>query len=280
MGQIGKRQLLVFSERGQLSQAIPQVHLERVLHQRTPIARFESQHNERRVYEPNSVFLGGSSDRQRTLVIWIAAIILASDSAITLARFRPSKNSNNEGRKCRQTCWTNQWRWERGHPRSVNRTSFVTWWGLFRSKVLHSSERFQGMVQATLGKFNAPRSRLGFHKSRPRRHLDSAGLHLPRAHLVGVASWLSLNFSVAFCKLFQSLPTPRKLVGDPFLALTVNSEEGDIWQKSAWILRFGARKRVPQIPVNFRPLFAEWNSFFIPALFCQGVALTNYDNLC
>ena len=46
-------QSLVFSERGQLSQAIPQVHVERILHQRrqTPIARFESQCNERKVYE-------------------------------------------------------------------------------------------------------------------------------------------------------------------------------------------------------------------------------------
>ena len=33
------RQSLVFSERGQLSQAIPQFHVERILHQRTPIAR-------------------------------------------------------------------------------------------------------------------------------------------------------------------------------------------------------------------------------------------------
>ena len=36
------RQSLVFSERGQLSQAIPQVHVERILHQRTPIARFDA----------------------------------------------------------------------------------------------------------------------------------------------------------------------------------------------------------------------------------------------
>ena len=46
MGQIANRR-----ERGQLSQAIPQVHVERILHQRTPIAQFESQRNERRVYE-------------------------------------------------------------------------------------------------------------------------------------------------------------------------------------------------------------------------------------
>ena len=51
MGQITNRQSPVFSERGQLSQAIPQVHVEPILLQRTPIARFESQRNERRVYE-------------------------------------------------------------------------------------------------------------------------------------------------------------------------------------------------------------------------------------
>ena len=41
---------------------------------------------------PNSVVLGGDN-RQRSLVIRIAAITLASDSAITIARFRPSKPS-------------------------------------------------------------------------------------------------------------------------------------------------------------------------------------------
>ena len=51
MGKIANRQSLVISERGQLSQAIPQFHVERMLHQLTPIARFESRHNERRVYE-------------------------------------------------------------------------------------------------------------------------------------------------------------------------------------------------------------------------------------
>ena len=39
------RQSLAFSERGQLSQTIPQFHVERMLHEWTPIARFESQHN-------------------------------------------------------------------------------------------------------------------------------------------------------------------------------------------------------------------------------------------
>ena len=84
------RQSLVFSERGQLSQAIQQVHMERILHQRTPIARFESQRtaNAGSTRRKFCVFRG-RYDRQRMLVIRIAAIILASDSAITLARFRP-----------------------------------------------------------------------------------------------------------------------------------------------------------------------------------------------
>ena len=37
--------------RGQLSQAIPQFHEERMSNEWTPIARFESQHEERRVFE-------------------------------------------------------------------------------------------------------------------------------------------------------------------------------------------------------------------------------------
>ena len=50
----------VFSESGQLSQAIPQVHLEQILHRRMPIALFESQCNERRVYEDQILcFYGG-----------------------------------------------------------------------------------------------------------------------------------------------------------------------------------------------------------------------------
>ena len=51
MGQIANRQSLAFSERSQLSQAIPQLHVERMLNEWTPIARFESQHSERRVCE-------------------------------------------------------------------------------------------------------------------------------------------------------------------------------------------------------------------------------------
>ena len=64
MGEIANRQSLVFNERGQLSQDIPQVYLERILHQRTPIARFESQRNERRVYEDQFCVSRGRYDRQ------------------------------------------------------------------------------------------------------------------------------------------------------------------------------------------------------------------------
>ena len=46
---------------------------------------FESQHNESRVYEDYFLCFGGSYDCQRTLVIRIAAITLASDSAITIS---------------------------------------------------------------------------------------------------------------------------------------------------------------------------------------------------
>ena len=91
MGQIANRQSLVFSKHGQLSQAIPQVRVEGTLHQRTPVARFGSQRNERRVYEDRIPGFRGRHDRQRTPVIRIAALTLASDSAITLAQFRPSK---------------------------------------------------------------------------------------------------------------------------------------------------------------------------------------------
>ena len=51
MGKIANCQLLAFSERNQLSEAIPQFHVERMLNEWTLVARFESQRNERRVYE-------------------------------------------------------------------------------------------------------------------------------------------------------------------------------------------------------------------------------------
>ena len=59
MGKIANRQSLAFSERDQLSQAIPQFHVERMLNEWTPIARFESQHNERRAYEDSFLCFGG-----------------------------------------------------------------------------------------------------------------------------------------------------------------------------------------------------------------------------
>ena len=93
MGKIANRQSLAFSERNQLSQAIPQFHVERMLNEWMPITRFESQHNERMVCENQFLYFGGRYDRQRTLAIRIAAITLASDSARTIMRFRPSKNT-------------------------------------------------------------------------------------------------------------------------------------------------------------------------------------------
>ena len=62
-----------------------------MLNERTPVARFESQRNERNVCEEQSLWFGGRYNRQPTLAIRIAAIPLAGDSAITIARFRPSK---------------------------------------------------------------------------------------------------------------------------------------------------------------------------------------------
>ena len=91
MGQIANRQSLAFSERSQLSQAIPQFHVEQMLNEWTPIARFESQHNERRDNEDKFLCFRRRYERQWTLAIRIAAITLASASAITIARFRPSK---------------------------------------------------------------------------------------------------------------------------------------------------------------------------------------------
>ena len=75
------------SEHGQLLQAILHFHVERRLHEWTPIAGLESQHNERRAYEDQFLcFFGQRCDHQRMLVIQITAFTLASDSALTIAR--------------------------------------------------------------------------------------------------------------------------------------------------------------------------------------------------
>ena len=142
------RQSLLFCERRQLSQAIPQFHVERILHlsgtgnaqrdsresilyflvrqadspqslefsdsrespdsQRDPCESIRANHatkcysNERQWRDSNrsaanagrmrtkSCVLGGRYELQRTLAIRIAAITLASDSAITIARFPKS----------------------------------------------------------------------------------------------------------------------------------------------------------------------------------------------
>ena len=65
--------------------------MERMLNEWKPIARFESQHNKRGACEESFWCFWGRYDRQRPLAIRIAAITLASDSAIIFARFRPSK---------------------------------------------------------------------------------------------------------------------------------------------------------------------------------------------
>ena len=51
MGKIANRRSLAFSERSQLSQAIPQFHVERLLNEWTAIAQFELQRNERKIWE-------------------------------------------------------------------------------------------------------------------------------------------------------------------------------------------------------------------------------------
>ena len=53
---IATRQVPAFSERNQLSQAIPQFHVERILHERMPIARSKSQHNECKDCEDHFLF--------------------------------------------------------------------------------------------------------------------------------------------------------------------------------------------------------------------------------
>ena len=64
MANIPNRQSLVFNERSQLSQAIPQFSAERTLHQRTPIVRFELQLNEPGFYERTDFcVLGACGDR-------------------------------------------------------------------------------------------------------------------------------------------------------------------------------------------------------------------------
>ena len=63
--QVATRQSLALSELCQLSQTIPLFHMKRMLHERTPITRSESQHNERRVSEDQSLCFGGEIyDRQ------------------------------------------------------------------------------------------------------------------------------------------------------------------------------------------------------------------------
>ena len=77
-----KSPIAAVTERNQLLQAIPQFNVERMLHDWTPIARFESQHDERRVYENQFLCVWGRCDRQWTPVIRIAAITATSDHGV------------------------------------------------------------------------------------------------------------------------------------------------------------------------------------------------------
>ena len=65
-GQNRQSPIASVTERRQRSHAtIPQFHAERMLHQRTPTARFESQHNERTAFEDVFLCFEGGYDRQR-----------------------------------------------------------------------------------------------------------------------------------------------------------------------------------------------------------------------
>ena len=90
MGKIANCQSLAFSERDHLSQAIPQFYVEQLFHGERQSRDWNRAQRTHCLEGPTSVF-GGRYDCQRTLVIRIAAKTLASDSAITLARFRPSE---------------------------------------------------------------------------------------------------------------------------------------------------------------------------------------------
>ena len=83
----------MFSERGQLSQAIPQFHVGRMLNENERQSRCDSNRSttKYRVNEDCFLCFGWRYERQQTLPIRIAAVTLACDSAITVARFRPSK---------------------------------------------------------------------------------------------------------------------------------------------------------------------------------------------
>ena len=70
--------------------------MEQKIDEQTPIARFESQRNKRKVYEDNFLFVEWRYDPQRTLAIRIAAMILTSDRSMTTAQLCPSKVSARE----------------------------------------------------------------------------------------------------------------------------------------------------------------------------------------
>ena len=110
MAKIANRKSLVFSKRGQLLQVIPQLHMDRMLHERTPLVRLESRWTALRVYDDRFLHVfWGRHDRHRTPVIRITAITLTNASSITIARFRPSKvkicKPGRHGQKSNQLIW-------------------------------------------------------------------------------------------------------------------------------------------------------------------------------
>ena len=96
-----------------LSQAIPRFHVDRTLDQQTPITRFEPPCSDSKFYVDQILSFRRSYDCQRTLVIRVAAIALASDSARTTAQFHPSKY-----RRKSKTCGRNQLSWNYMHVTS------------------------------------------------------------------------------------------------------------------------------------------------------------------
>ena len=86
----------------------------------------------------NSCVFRGRYDRQRTLAIRIAAITLASDSAITIARFRPSKDGTDS--------WGRLWLFLGSSRRFPGKIS-----GQFRENLSHITEDPQSMIRRASG---------------------------------------------------------------------------------------------------------------------------------
>ena len=113
---IANQQCLAFSKPCQLSQAILQLHVEWMLYGWTPIVRFELLRNEHKLCEHFCGWGGGGDDLQRALVIQTRTTSLASDSALTIAQFCPSKSLTHTQRSVPQllraiSIATSHWSW-------------------------------------------------------------------------------------------------------------------------------------------------------------------------